>query len=137
MYSRIMVPVDLAHIERLDKALTTAAALAKSHEADIVYVGATPPTPSPVAHSPEEYKQKLKAFVEEESRKRGVNGEPHMIISHDPAVDLGDTLIHAAKDVGADAIVMASHMPGLAEHIFTSNAGYVASHAPISVFVIR
>jgi nucleotide-binding universal stress UspA family protein len=32
MYSRIMVPVDLAHIERLEKALATAADLAKHYE---------------------------------------------------------------------------------------------------------
>jgi hypothetical protein len=32
---------------------------------------------------------------------------------------------------------MASHVPGLPEHIFASNAGAVASHAGMSVFVVR
>jgi nucleotide-binding universal stress UspA family protein len=28
-------------------------------------------------------------------------------------------------------------VPGFAEHLFSSNAGYLASHADISVFVVR
>ena len=32
---------------------------------------------------------------------------------------------------------MASHVPGLPEHFFASNAGALASHAEVSVFVIR
>jgi len=43
----------------------------------------------------------------------------------------------AAKEAGCDLVVMASHVPGFREHILSSNAGYVASHAPISVFVVR
>ena len=60
-----------------------------------------------------------------------------MVVSHDPAVDLDDSLMQAIADTGADLVVMASHVPGLPEHIFASNAGYLANHASVSVFVIR
>lgn len=137
MYKKIMVPVDLAHIERLDKAITTAADLAKHYAIPICFVGVTAETPTEVAHSPKEFADKLEAFGAGQSKKHGLAIETAAYPSHDPAADLDKTLIAAAEDSGADLIVMASHVPGLPEHIFASNAGAVASHAEVSVFVVR
>jgi nucleotide-binding universal stress UspA family protein len=137
MYKKIMVPVDLAHADRLDKALTTAADLAKHYGAALHYVGVTSPQPGPVAHNPTEYAEKLDAFAQSEAKKRGLEASCQAYTSHDPAVDLDDTLMKAVEESGSDLVVMASHLPGLSEHIFASNAGYLASHAGISVFVIR
>ena len=137
MYKKIMVPVDLAHIERLAKAITTATDLAKHYGIPICFVGVTAETPTEVAHTPKEFAEKLKAFGATQSKKHNLDIDTAAYPSHDPAVDLDDTLIAAAKDNGADLIVMASHVPGLPEHIFASNAGAVASHAKVSVLVIR
>lgn len=137
MYKKIMVPVDLAHIQRLEKAITTATDLAKHYRIPICFVGVTAETPTEVAHNPKEFSEKLKEFGARQSREHGLEIETAAYPSHDPAIDLDQTLIAAAKENGADLIVMASHMPGLAEHIFASNAGAVASHAEVSVFVIR
>jgi nucleotide-binding universal stress UspA family protein len=137
MYTKIMVPVDLRHIEKLDKALATAADLSKHYDAPAQLVGVTSSAPSSVAHSPEEYATKLKEFAAAEGKKRGVEFGAHAITSPDPARDLDDTLGREAHDIGADLIVMGSHEPGFAEHLFSSNAGYLASHTDISVFVVR
>jgi nucleotide-binding universal stress UspA family protein len=137
MYKKIMVPVDLAHIERLDKAITTATDLAKHYGIPICFVGVTAATPTEVAHTPKEFAEKLRTYGAAQSKKHNLVIDTAAYPSHDPAVDLDDTLIAAAKENGADLIVMASHVPGLQEHIFASNAGAVASHAEISVFVIR
>ena len=137
MYKKIMVPVDLAHIERLDKAITTATDLAKHYRIPICFVGVTAETPTEVAHTPKEFAEKLKAFGVAQSKQHNLDIDTAAYPSHDPAVDLDNTLIGAAKENGADLIVMASHVPGLPEHIFASNAGAVASHAKVSVFVIR
>ena len=137
MYEKIMVPVDLAHIERLDKAITTATDLAKHYGIPICFVGVTAETPNEVAHTPKEFAEKLGAFGAAQSQKHHLEIDTAAYPSHDPAVDLDNTLIAAAKDNGADLIVMASHVPGLPEHIFASNAGYLASHAGVSVFVVR
>ena len=137
MYKKIMVPVDLAHIERLDKAITTAADLAQHYAIPICFVGVTAETPTEVAHSPKEFADKLEAFGAGQSKKHGLAIDTAAYPSHDPAADLDKTLIAAAEDSGADLIVMASHVPGLPEHIFASNAGAVASHAEVSVFVVR
>ncbi|WP_119462524.1 universal stress protein [Rhodospirillaceae bacterium SYSU D60014] len=138
MYKKIMVPVDLAYVDRLEKALASAADLSKSYGLPVCYVGVTTATPSEVARTPQEYARKLDAFAAEEARSRGLNGhEAKAYTSHDPAVDLDEKLLAAIKDVGADLVVMASHIPGLPEHIFASNAGTVAMHADVSVFVVR
>jgi nucleotide-binding universal stress UspA family protein len=137
MYKKIMVPVDLAHVERLEKAITTAADLAKQYGATICFVGVTAETPTEVAHTPREFGEKLKSFGARQSEQHGLDVETAAYASHDPAVDLDDTLIAAARENGADLIVMASHVPGLWEHIFASHAGAVASHAGVSVFVVR
>jgi nucleotide-binding universal stress UspA family protein len=137
MYKKIMVPVDLAHIDRLQKAIDTATDLAKHYGIPICFVGVTAETPTEVAHSPKEFAAKLKAFGFGQADAHGVPIETASYPSHDPAVDLDKTLIAAAKENAADLIVMASHVPGLPEHIFAANATKVAAHSGLSVFVVR
>ncbi|GHD56421.1 universal stress protein UspA [Thalassobaculum fulvum] len=137
MYKSILVPVDLEHADRLEKALATAADLSKHYRIPVCYVGVTASTPGRVAHTPQEYAGKLEAFGQAQADKHGIAATTKTCVSHDPAVDLDTTLMQAIEDVGADLVVMASHVPGLPEHIFATNAGYLANHASVSVFVIR
>ncbi|MEM8851400.1 MAG: universal stress protein [Pseudomonadota bacterium] len=137
MFSKIMIPVDLAHQARMDKALSVAADLAKRYEAEAHMVGVTMSMPSKVAPSPEAFAEKLAAYAAEQSAARGTTIVPHAERSLDLPVDLDDVLARTAQKIGADLIVMASHVPGLTEHLFASNAGYLASHATMSVLVVR
>ena len=137
MYQKILAPVDLAHVDRLEKALATAADLSQHYRIPVCYVGVTAPTPGQVAHNPKEYADRLARFGADEAAKRGIAATTRAYTSHDPAVDLDQILMRAIEDEGADLVVMASHLPGLAEHIFASNAGYLASHARVSVLVVR
>ena len=138
MYKKLMIPVDLAHTDRLEKALTTAADLSKQYGIPVCYTALTASTPTSVAHTPDEFAQKLEAFAQAESERLGLHRpESHVIVDPDPVADLGKKLIKAAHDQGCDVVVMASHVPGVQEHIFESNAGKVAMHADVSVFVVR
>ncbi len=138
MYSKIMIPVDLEHTDRLEKALTTAADLSKQYGIPVCYTAVTASTPTSVAHTPDEFSKKLEAFAQSESEKLGLHSaESHTIVDPDPVADLGKKLIKAAHEQGCDLVVMASHIPGVREHIFESNAGSVALHADVSVFVVR
>jgi nucleotide-binding universal stress UspA family protein len=137
MYKKMMVPVDLAHANSLEKALTTAADLSKHYGTPIVYVGVTATTPGPVAHTPEEFAQKLDAFAKGQAEKHGVDASAKAITVPDPTVDLHHELIDAMKEVGADLVVMASHVPGTSDYVFASYGGHFASHADASVFLIR
>lgn len=137
MYRKILVPVDLAHADRLNKALSTAADLARHYDASLCYVAVTASAPTELAHSPEEFARKLQVFADRQSAGHGQQATSKVIVSPDPAVDLDRDLLHAIEETGADLVVMASHVPGIAEHVFFSHAGYVAAHAAVSVFVIR
>ena len=127
----------LEHSDQLEKALATGADLAKHYGARLYAVSVTSSAPGVVAGSPSEYAQKLEAFVAEQTAKRGVRFEAKTIVSHDPPADLENTLKKAGSEIGADLVVMASHVPGFFEYIFSSRAGYLASHSDLSVFVVR
>jgi len=137
MYKQIMVPVDLSHQDHLGKALATAAGLGKEFSAPICYVGVTTNTPSEIAHTPKEFAQKLEAFAGSQAADHGVTTSSKAYTSHDPSIDLDKTLAKAVHETGADLVVMASHIPGALEHVWSSHAGHLASHADVSVFVVR
>lgn len=137
MFTKIMVPVDLQQTESLKKALTAAADLSKHYQAPIVYVSVTTSTPSEVAHSPEEFAAKLDAFAQAQAAVHGVAASAKALVSHDPAVDLNDALTKAIDEIGADLVVMSTHLPSLADLFGASHGAGVAAHAAVSVFLVR
>lgn len=137
MFSKIMVPVDLAHAGELTRALTCATDMARHYGAEIVYVGVTAQTPGPVAHSPAEFLAKLRAFAAGHGGADGVATSAHMIESHDPAVEMDKALLRALSETGADLVIMQSHKPGLADYIFEGHGPYLAQHAGASVMLVR
>ena len=137
MFSRIMVPVDLVHADKLQRAIDVSSQLARNYGAEVVYVGVTAATPSPVAHTPDEYRQKLDAFAKEHADKGGHAARGHAIIAHDPAVEIDKQLEHAGEELGADLIVMATHVPGLGDSWSPNHGGAIARHSKISVFLVR
>ena len=137
MYKKILVPVDLTHADRLEKALQTAADLSKLYRAPVCYVGVTPETPSPVAHNPTEFAQKLEAFGQAQAGKHAITATTKSYSATDPAIDINKTLRKAVEEAGADLVVMASHVPNVTDYIWPSHGGWVAEHSDASVFVVR
>lgn len=137
MYARIGMPVDLAHTETLEKAVDTAAALATTFGASIDLVAVTSPSPGEVARDPHAFREKLAAYARECSSRHGVTFTGHARICDDPTVELDRALSDAFHELGVDLLVVASHVPGLREYVFSSNAGWLASHTDLSVFVVR
>ncbi|MCO4786531.1 universal stress protein [Marinomonas atlantica] len=138
MYTKIMVPVDLGHVDRLEKALRTAADIAKLYDLPVCYVGVSSSVPSNVAHGSSEFTSMVTTFGQDQAQRHNLsNVTAAAYICPDPSVDLDDVLLKAADENDADLIIMASHVPGLADHIFASNGSYVASHSKVSVLVVR
>lgn len=137
MSRTIMVPFDLAHADALSSAISTAGDLAKHLNGAITLVGVTGSAPTEAARNPAEFEQKLGAVATELSTRFGLTVTAKTVQDNDVAIDLGKALLETAKEISADLIVMASHIPGAIEHVFASNAGYVASHAKCSVYVVR
>lgn len=137
MFAKILVPIDFGHLNDLSHALVVATQMAKSYNAEVIYAGVYGNVPTDAVPPSQEYPAELKAFSDKQASDNGITTTSVPLFSHDPQAELASALLSAAADAGADVIVMASHIPGWAEHIFHSNAGYIASHAPISVFVVR
>lgn len=137
VFRRILVPVDLAHVEGLEKALRTAADLSKLHGIPIVYVGVTDEMPGPVAHNPEEYAEKLAKFAEAQAVRYRIGADTRAIAAHDPAVELDDILLNAVKETGADLVIMGTHVPTFGDYVWPSHGGHLANHAEVSVFLVR
>ena len=120
MYSNIMVPVDLAHTEKLDKAIGTAADLAKYYGASLHIAGVTGSAPSAIAHNPEEFAAKLNEFAAAQGSLHGVSIEATAITTPDPAVEVDAALDRLIHEQGTDLVVMASHVPGFTDYVFST-----------------
>jgi len=137
MFKHIMAPVDLAHLDRLESALETTADIAKHYGAKVTYVSASNATPGSIARNPEEFREMLAAFAKEQGEKAELETSSHPLILHDEAVDLDNALVHAAEELNADMVIMASHKPGFVDHFWSSNGGNVARHSNASVLIVR
>lgn len=139
MYSHILVPVDLSHLDKLSKALNTAIDIARHYNATLHYVTVTNRPPSPVAHNTHELEEELRLFAEEQGKDHGLKTTFSVIESPDTVVELEKRLIKAIGDTGADLLVMASHAPGIGDklHFIRSNAANLVRDTSISVFVVR
>ncbi len=137
MFTKIMTPVDLSHADSLGRALDAAAAMSRISSAPVVCVGVTTNEPSAISHSPQEFAGKLEAFATEAGAARGVQMTAHAVTSHDPSVDMDETLLKVAGDIGADLIVVGSHVPDVADRIWAGHGQTLASRAPASVLVVR
>ncbi|TQM91857.1 MAG: universal stress protein [Roseinatronobacter sp.] len=137
MFSKILVPVDLAHRDTLSKAVAFACNTAREHKADICFVSVSGELPSEIARSSGEYGEKLQEFADRKAEEYAITVTALNLSSPDPAAEVDRKLLKAIEDTGADLVVMASHQPGLMEYIFSSHGGYIAAHAKVSVFVVR
>ncbi len=137
MFKKIMVPVDLAHLDVIEPSLKIVADQAKHYDAEVCYVGITAATPGSVARTPEEFTQKLEAFAQERAKVHGQPVSTHTIVSPDPIADLDDDLIEAIDAVGADLVIMPTHPPRHMDAIISSHGGRVATHTKASVLLVR
>lgn len=138
MTSRILVPVDLDNLEKLDKAFEIAAKTAKDHDATVTYVGVIDPVPTASKRREGfEAQKQLDAFAEMQAQTHGIRTDDHIALRGDLHLHVGREIIRAAENADCNLIVMASHVPGFKDHFLTSNAGYVATYAPMSVYVVR
>lgn len=137
MFKKIMVPVDLEHLGALEKALTVAADLSRHYGAALCYVGVTTSQPSAVARTPKEYQHKLAEFAREHAPDSGHEPTVRVYNSHDPVADLDDILVQAIDDVGADLVVMATHLPTHLDAVMPPNGAKIAKHTAASVFLVR
>ncbi len=137
MYRKVIFPVDLTHFDQLEKALNIATDLARHFKAELCFLGVTGTAPSPIAHSPSEYAQRLANLAQDHARDTGLVITSKACHSPDPTIDLDKTLLHAIRDLGGDLVVMQTHAPSAVDYIWAGHGDTVAAHSEASVFLVR
>ena len=140
-YSNIVIPLDMAHESSWRTALPIAIDHARQNQATLHVATVVPNAdiPAIAVHLPsgieqhirEEGEQAMQALVER-LMPEDINWQ----------VQIGQgriykEILHIAKKVDADLIVMASHRPELADYLIGANAAHVTRHAQCSVLVVR
>jgi nucleotide-binding universal stress UspA family protein len=132
-----MLPIDLEHADRMGKAIKTASSLAEQFGGKLTFVSVTSEVPGAFARSPTEFEDKLSALANRHGEGLPQGAQSKTYVAHDPTAQIDGILLDAIKDVGADLVVMASHIPNVMDAIWPSHGGKMASHAEVSVLVVR
>ncbi len=141
MYKKILLPVDLPDSNTLQKAVNTAVDLARTYEAELHVVYVLPDFGVGMVSSyfdegfqktaMEKATQQLEEFAA--AHAKGVKAAKTYVLYG----TIYDQIIKAAKECGADLIVMGSHRPALEDYLIGPNAARVMRHAKQSVFIVR
>lgn len=138
MYSHILIAVDPDQPGSWAEALPAATALARCFSARLTICSVVRDAEAAVEAqwSPIGYREMLdttKVRLAEIATSAG-----------DPAIDvevgtgtISGGILDVARRVGADLIVLASHVPGVKDHIWAGTAARVAGRAECSVLVVR
>jgi len=137
MFQKILAPVDLAHLDQLERALEVTASESRHHNAPVIFVSVTASGRTKLVNTPDEFRIKLEAFAQHQGQSRGIEATALTLVTNDPATEVDDVLLKAIEESGADLVVMASHKPGLVDYFWPSNGGKIASHSSASVLVVR
>lgn len=136
-YRKIMVPVDLAHLDSLKKALTTAADLACHYAIPVCYVSVASGREVMTPRRADEFQESLDSFALEQAEQYGFEATARAYVEQQASADIRRTLMTAIDESEADLVVMASHIPDPDDRVFASNAAFVAASAMVTVMVVR
>jgi universal stress protein F len=140
MFTKIIVPVDLADVEIAQPAVQTAVAMAAGSAAQVrlVYVRSILPVTF-MEYVPPSFDEKQQSEAETNLAALAAKIDlPKDRVSW--AVRMGavySEVLAEAKSFGADLVVVGSHRPGMASYLLGSNASTIVRHAPCSVLVVR
>lgn len=140
-YNNVVIPIDLAHESSWRSALPIAIDHARENKATLHVVTVVPHAdiPAIAVHLPkgidrhirEEGEAELSALVQE------LVPDDVSLATHVGQGRIYKEILHIAKAVDADLIVMASHRPELVDYVIGANAAHVTRHAQCSVLVVR
>ncbi len=140
MYRKILLPIDLTHLETYTKVLSIAVEMAQTGKGEIRAITVVPPVNAMISNflpddvvmtTLHENKKLLKMYLSE-NIPADVNVSLSVVEGQ-----VYPEILREAKDSEADVIVLASHQPELSDYLLGSNAAKVVRHAPISVLVVR
>lgn len=139
MFKIILVPIDIAHPERVESSLAAASKLASAHDSKLVLLHVVEQLPGYVlTEVPDGFRDSIREGATAETKK--IVAAQELPATAQVLVREGHvyhTILSVARDVGADLIVIASHNPVMADYLLGSVAARVVRHAHCSVLVLR
>jgi universal stress protein F len=139
MFNIILVPIDIAHPERVKSSLAAASKLASAHDSKLVLLHVVEQLPGyALTEVPDGFRASMmKATTEEFKTFAAAQELPATTQVLVREGHVYHTILSVARDVGADLIVIASHNPVMADYLLGSVAARVVRHAHCSVLVLR
>jgi nucleotide-binding universal stress UspA family protein len=138
MYKKIIVPVDIAQIEKGEKILRSAASLL-FRGGTIVLLNVVEDVPGYLVsdYTTEmmvDARQKADAALVELRSKLGIDADIEIEIRQGSAAR---EILAAAEEHAADLVIVASHVPDLSNYFIGATADRVVRHAKCSVLIDR
>ena len=136
MYKTILVPIDIAHLDK-GKAMIDVATAHASKGAKIIILNVVEEIPTwAAAEIPDGIIDKSRQTSVDEmnaiAKESGIEMEVEVRMGHSY-----NTILEVAKEKSVDMIIVASHRPGLQDYFLGSTAAKVVRHARCSVLVVR
>jgi nucleotide-binding universal stress UspA family protein len=140
MFTKILVPVDLAEPTFAAKALRSILEYTRVGEAQVRIMTVRQLVPQMVTeYLPADFSREAQSEAEKSLEDFVANsGLPKDRTT--TAVRIGGVyheVLDEANSFGADLIVVGSHRPSMATYLLGSNAANIVRHAPCSVLVVR
>jgi nucleotide-binding universal stress UspA family protein len=140
MYSRILLPIDVADIELARPAIQAAVMMARESNGAIRLVNVLPMTPVMLAeYVPADFdaQQRTAAEAAIAALAKEIQLDPGRVSTAVRQGGVYHEILEEAKAFAADLIVMSSHRTGMRTYFLGSNAGHVVRYATCSVLVVR
>lgn len=141
MFKQILFPVDLSEPDSWRHALPVALEQARSHQATLHVLTVLPEFSARVSqYFPDHAREKYRADSVAELTSFVKDNVPAGIDVREVIAEgtVYEEIMAAAEAVGADLIVMASHVPSTMKHLLLgANAAQVVRHCECSVLVVR
>ena len=142
MYTQILLPIDLGEDSSWKKALPTAIACCKAFGATLHIVTVMPDLKMPLVASyfPKDFESKARADTEKQLQAFVTRHVPSELAATHEVISGGTVyqrILEAARQKGADLIILAAHRPDLKDYLLGPNAARVVRHAGQSVLVVR
>jgi nucleotide-binding universal stress UspA family protein len=140
MFKSVLVPIDIAHRSSWEFALPQAIELAQEGRGAVTVVTVVRDLRAMFegthfAFQVEQMMAKAREQLAAILSKYHGSGVP--IEEEVRFGSISHEILDAAKDRGADLIVMASHRPEMKDYLIGQNAAHIAQHAECSVLVLR
>ena len=139
MFSKILLPIDVAEPEAAKKAIDVATSLAATYKASLRLVHVTSPiiVAAPMAVIPQSVYDALELAAKAELDRLAATIDGLAVSTIVRIGGIYPELLAEAEEWGADLIIVGAHKLSMATYLLGSTASAIVRHANCTVMVVR